>query len=72
LERARDTGGSSREIRVPTLRPNERGTYRKLGLRRRLVTNTERESLSLGDVREVLIGTISQGVLEDRIEKLLE
>jgi potassium uptake TrkH family protein len=29
---------------------------RKLGLRRRLVTNTEREALSLGDVREVLIG----------------
>lgn len=29
---------------------------RRLGLRRRLVTNTERESLSLGDLREVLIG----------------
>jgi potassium uptake TrkH family protein len=29
---------------------------RHLGLRRRLVTNTERESLSLGDLREVLLG----------------
>jgi potassium uptake TrkH family protein len=29
---------------------------RHLGLRRRLVTNTERESLSLGDLRDVLIG----------------
>jgi potassium uptake TrkH family protein len=29
---------------------------RQLGLRRRLVTNTEREALSLGDLREVLLG----------------
>jgi potassium uptake TrkH family protein len=29
---------------------------RHLGLRRRLVTNTEREALSLGDLRDVLIG----------------
>jgi potassium uptake TrkH family protein len=29
---------------------------RRLGLRRRLVTNTEREALSLGDLREVLLG----------------
>ena len=29
---------------------------RHLGLRRRLVTNVERESLSLGDLREVLLG----------------
>ncbi len=29
---------------------------RRLGLRRRLITNTEREALSLGDLREVLLG----------------
>lgn len=29
---------------------------RQLGLRRRLITNTEREALSLGDLRDVLIG----------------